>query len=217
MAQVFPPYTNTLARFVIAASVLLTCFCGWALFAVYWSPYTTRVDIPLSQPVPFSHKHHVDGLGLDCRFCHVSVETSASAGLPATEICMTCHSQLYTDAPMLAPVRQSLVQNAPLQWNRVNDVPDFVFFNHSIHVNKGIGCATCHGSVDQMPLSWKQNTLYMKWCLNCHRDPAQFIRPRGEVFNMTWKATNQASLGPRLVAEYHVHTSQLTDCSMCHR
>lgn len=217
MSQIFPRYANTLARTVIAAGIFLTCFCGWALFAIYWSPYTTLVKVPIEQPVPFSHEHHVNGLGIDCRFCHTSVEKSSSAGVPATEICMTCHSQLYTDAPLLAPVRQSLTEDSPLKWNRVNDVPDFVFFNHSIHVNKGIGCATCHGPMDRMPLTWKQNTLYMKWCLECHKDPAQFIRPQNEIFNMEWAATNQAELGRKLVAQYHVHVTQLTDCSMCHR
>src|SRR5262249_39996628 len=104
-----------------------------------------------------------------------------------------------------------------LRWDRVNDVPDFVFFNHSIHVAKGIGCATCHGQLDRMPLTWKQNTLYMKWCLECHRGPGQFIRPRNEVFNMKWASTNQETLGPELVEQYRVHVTQLTDCSMCHR
>jgi hypothetical protein len=217
MPQIFPRYANTLVRTAIAAGIFLTCFCGWALFAVYWSPYTTLVKVPLEQPVPFSHEHHVRGLGIDCRFCHTSVEKSSSAGMPATEICMTCHSQLYTDAPLLAPVRQSLAGDSPLKWDRVNDVPDFVFFNHSIHVNKGIGCATCHGPMDRMPLTWKQNTLYMKWCLECHKDPAQFIRPQNEVFNMEWATTNQAKLGRELVAQYQVHVTQLTDCSMCHR
>ncbi len=217
MPQIFSPSTNTLVRTAIAVGILLVCLSGWALYAVYWSPYTTRVAIPLSQPVPFSHKHHVTDLGLDCRFCHTSVENSPFAGLPATEICMTCHSQLYTDASLLAPVRQSLVANAPLKWNRVNDVPDFVFFDHGIHVNKGIGCSTCHGPVDQMPLAWKQNTLYMKWCLGCHREPARFIRPKSEVFNMAWSATNQAVLGRALMAQYHVRLTQLADCGMCHR
>ena len=159
-------------------------------------PYTTWVRVPREQPVPFSHKHHVDGLGIDCRYCHTSVETSHYAGMPPTETCMTCHSQLWTQAALLEPVRQSLATGMPIQWNRVNDLPDFVYFDHSIHVNKGIGCATCHGQVDQMPLTWKENTLYMKWCLECHRAPENEIRPRGEVFNMKWqKPENQAAAG----------------------
>jgi hypothetical protein len=198
--------------------VLIVCLSGWGLYAVYRSPYTTRVDLPIAQPVPFSHKHHAGELGIDCRYCHTSVEESSSAGLPATETCMTCHSQLYTDAPLLAPVRESLANNTSLRWKRVNDVPDFVFFNHSIHVNKGIGCAECHGRVDEMPLSWKANTLYMRWCLKCHNDPARFIRPRDQVFNLAWQAPkDQESKGEELVKQYHVNTTQLSDCSMCHR
>ncbi len=168
--------------------------------------------------MPFSHKHHVYGLGIDCRYCHTSVENSAFAGIPPTETCMTCHSQLWTDAPLLAPVRASLANHQRLRWNRVHDLPDFVFFNHSIHVSKGIGCATCHGPVEQMPLTWQQNTLYMKWCLDCHNSPQKFIRPKSEVFNMGWRSpTNQLALGEALVNQYQVNTTQLTDCSMCHR
>jgi NAD-dependent SIR2 family protein deacetylase len=172
---------------------------------------------PLQQPVPFSHMHHVFGLGLDCRYCHTSVEKSAFAGMPPTETCMTCHSQIWKDAPVLAPVRVSYSEQKPLRWSRVNDIPDFVFFNHSIHIAKGIGCATCHGQLDQMQLTWKSHTLFMKWCLDCHRQPQKYIRPREEVFNLNWAATNQIALGRKLVADYRVQTQQLTDCSMCHR
>ncbi len=218
MAQIFQGQANTVARVSIAGAVLLLLGGGLGLDAVYWSPYTTRVGQPREQPVPFSHKHHVYDDGIDCRYCHASVEKSSSAGLPSTETCMTCHSQLWTDPAMLAPVRQSLAQGQRLRWNRVHDLPDFVFFNHSIHVNKGIGCSTCHGQVDQMPLMWQENTLYMKWCLECHRQPEKFIRPTNEVFNMAWQApTNQLAAGKELVRRYHVQTSQLTDCSMCHR
>lgn len=217
MAQIFHRKSNTIARAAIGGSLVLVAAAGWVLYAGYWSPYTTTVDVPREQMVPFSHKHHVYGLGIDCRYCHTSVEKSAFAGIPPTETCMTCHSQLWTGAPLLEPVRESWASNQHLSWNRVNQLPDFVFFNHSIHVSKGIGCATCHGPVDQMPLSWKENTLYMKWCLECHRDPAKFIRPKNEVFNMSWEATNQTASGPELVADYHVHVIQLTDCSMCHR
>ncbi|HEY1663561.1 MAG TPA: cytochrome c3 family protein [Verrucomicrobiae bacterium] len=217
MAQIFRPRSNTIVRAGLAAIVLLIGASGWVVYAVYWSPWTTRDMTPISQPVPFSHKHHVYGLGLDCRFCHTTVEKSAFAGMPPTETCMTCHSQVWKDAPMLAPVRDSLATGEPLRWNRVNRTPDFVFFDHSVHVNRGIGCVTCHGQLDQMPLTWKSHTLYMKWCLNCHRDPGKYIRPRDEVFNLNWVATNQLALGKKLVADYQVHTEQLTDCSMCHR
>jgi hypothetical protein len=218
MPQIFHRRSNTIARVSILGSVLLVCFLGWTLYAVYWSPYTTLVQVPLSQPVPFSHKHHYAGLGIDCRYCHTSVEKSSFAGVPPTETCMTCHSQLYTEAPILAPVRQSLATDTPLKWKRVNYVPDFVFFNHGIHVNGGIGCSECHGQVDLMPLSWKSKTLYMKFCLDCHSDPARFIRPRKEVFNLEWQPPrDQYAQGQKLVKDYHVNTTQLTDCSMCHR
>jgi hypothetical protein len=218
VAQIFHRRSNSIARATLVGAVLLLIAGGWTVYAVYWSPYTTRVDVPRDQPVPFSHKHHVSGLGLDCRFCHTTVETSASAGIPATETCMSCHSQVWRDALVLAPVRQSLVGNERLRWTRVNDLPDFVFFNHSIHVNKGVGCATCHGPVDQMPLIWQEHTLYMKWCLDCHREPERFLRPKEEVFNMNWlPPTNQVALGRELKARYHVNTAQLSDCSMCHR
>jgi len=167
--------------------------------------------------VPFSHKHHVQGLGLDCRLCHTTVETSTFAGMPSTETCMTCHSQVWKDAPMLAPVRDSFATDTPLRWDRVHDTPDFVFFNHSIHVAKGIGCASCHGEVDQMPLTRQSHTLYMKWCLDCHRQPEKFIRPHDEVFTVDYQSTNQVAIGKQLVRDYHVQTAQLTDCSMCHR
>src|SRR5881392_140612 len=186
MAQLFPKSANVHARVVIAGIVVLACGAGWATSTIYWSPYTTEVDVPLQQPIPFSHKHHVTDDGIDCRYCHTSVETSHYAGLPATEICMSCHSQIWSNAAMLEPVRASWRTGESLQWTRVHDLPEFVYFNHSIHINKGIGCASCHGRVDKMPLTWQANTLYMKWCLDCHKEPENFIRPRREVFNMAW-------------------------------
>ena len=159
MAQIFSRYSNAIARTSALAAVMVAGGSGWGVDQVYRSPYHTRVNVPREQPDPFSHKHHVAGLGIDCRYCHTSVEQSAFAGMPPTETCMTCHSQLWTDAPLLAPVRQSLALNQRLEWNRVHDLPDFVYFNHSIHVSKGIGCTTCHGPVDQMPLVWQSQTL----------------------------------------------------------
>ena len=179
--------------------------------------YVSHVGMPKEQPVPFSHKHHVTGMGIDCRFCHVTVEESAFAGIPPTETCMGCHSLVWTEAPILEPVRASFRDNIPLRWTRVHDLPDFVYFKHDIHVNKGIGCQTCHGQIDQMPLVWKANTLNMEWCLECHRAPHRFIRPRKEVFNMGWTPpSDQEVVGRQLVEEYGVQTSQLTDCSVCH-
>ncbi len=186
------------------------------LYVLYRAPYLTGQEQVREQPVPFSHKHHVSGLGIDCRYCHTSVETSAFAGIPPTETCMSCHSQLWTNAEILEPVRASLQSGKPIQWVRVNDLPDYVFFNHSIHINKGIGCETCHGRVDQMPLTWRAQTLQMGWCLDCHRHPESFVRPRDQVFTMGYRpAEDQAVIGGRLVKEYKIRS--LTDCYTCHR
>ncbi len=188
----------------------------WVLNEVNRSPYVTDVGVALAQPVPFSHKHHVAGLGIDCRYCHSTVEVSSFAGMPPTETCMSCHSQIWADSPMLEPVRASFRNDQSIRWTRVHDLPGFVYFNHSIHVKKGIGCATCHGRVDQMPLMWKTNTLYMEWCLECHRQPERFVRPRDQVFNMSYQApSDQLALGRKLVEEYKIR--KLTDCSVCHR
>ena len=217
MAQIFPPSANWFSK----ASVLIVLVFVGSLLSIILNinrlDYVSKVNVPIVQPVPFSHKHHVQGMGIDCRYCHTTVEESAFAGIPPTETCMTCHSQIWTEAPLLEPVRESYRTNTSLQWNRVHDLPDFVYFDHSIHLSKGIGCQSCHGQVDEMPLVWKENTLNMEWCLECHRAPEKFIRPQEEVFNMTWQAQDQESLGPKLVAEYQVQTSQLTNCSICHR
>ena len=196
--------------------LLLAGALGGLVLAVNRSPYVTRVEEARPQPVPFSHKHHVLGVGLDCRYCHTSVEETAFAGIPPTETCMTCHSQLYTDSPILEPVRESFRTGSSIAWTRVHDLPDFVYFNHSIHLHKGIGCQTCHGQVDRMPLMWKAETLNMEWCLSCHRDPARFVRPRDQVFNMEWEPpADRESLGQQLVKEYRIQ--ELTNCSICHR
>lgn len=216
MSQIFRPSTNALAKISIAAVVLVVAGAGWALMGISRSPYVSRAKIPFEQPVPFSHKHHVAGLGIDCRYCHTTVERTATAGMPTTETCMSCHSMIWTNAPMLEPVRQSWATGKSLEWTRVHDLPGFVYFNHSIHVNKGIGCASCHGRVDQMPLVYQENTLYMEWCLECHRNPEKFVRPKDKVFDMTYQQpANQAELGARLVAEYKI--KKFTDCYICHR
>ncbi|GMW03202.1 MAG: cytochrome c [Candidatus Hydrogenedentota bacterium] len=217
-AQIFPSSMNTLARVSIIGGVLLIAFGGGGAMAFYRSPFVTRVNEAITQEVPFSHRHHVAGLGIDCRYCHTSVETDAFAGIPPTETCMTCHSQVWTDAPMLQPVRDSWATGEPLEWTRVNDVPDFVYFNHSIHIDRGVGCVTCHGQVDQMPLMSKGQTLHMQWCLQCHKAPEKFIRPKSEVYNLNYEpAEDQQTLGARLVEEYGIQKSQLTNCSVCHR
>jgi hypothetical protein len=176
----------------------------------------TEVGSARQQPVPFSHKHHVADAGIDCRYCHTSVEQAAFAGIPPTKTCMNCHAQLWTEAPMLEPVRESYRTGKPLEWVRVHKLADFVYFDHSIHVKKGVGCVTCHGRVDQMPLVWRVNTLYMEWCLECHRQPERFVRPREQVFNLEWEPPkDQLALGKKLVAEYKIQ--KLTNCSVCHR
>jgi Zn ribbon nucleic-acid-binding protein len=166
--------------------------------------------------VPFSHEHHVGGLGIDCRYCHTSVENSSFANIPPTKTCMNCHSQIWNRAPMLERVRESFRSDTSIRWIRVHDLPDYVYFNHSIHVAKGVGCTTCHGQVNKMPLMWQENSLQMSWCLDCHRHPERFVRPKSEVFSVSWQPPpNQVEMGRELVKEYNIQS--LTSCSTCHR
>jgi hypothetical protein len=214
--QIFHPSTNTISKFSIFGTVFLIVALVLALAAINESPYITEVGVARVQPVPFSHKHHVGDDGIDCRYCHTSVETSAFAGIPATKICMNCHTQIWSDSPTLAPVRESFRSDRSIQWTRVHNLPGFVYFDHSIHVHKGVGCSTCHGRVDKMPLMWRENTLYMDWCLECHRAPERFVRPRESVFSMDYTPPeDQLALGRKLVQEYKIQ--KLTSCSTCHR
>lgn len=216
MAQIFHPSTNTLSRLSIFGAVFFIAALLWLIVAINRSSYVTQAGVARNQPVPFSHKHHVKGLGLDCRYCHTSVEDSAFAGLPPTATCMTCHRQIWADSPTLEPVRESFRTGTSIAWTRVHDLPDFVYFNHSIHLHKGIGCTTCHGQVDDMPLMWQEHSLQMEWCLECHRAPERFVRPRAEVFNMAWQPPRYyAALSKQLVQEYDIQ--RLTSCSTCHR
>jgi hypothetical protein len=239
MAQLFPPSANALARGSIYGAVFIIAAITWAGNEWIRSSYVTQVDVVRDQPVPFSHDHHVSGLGLDCRYCHASVETSAFAGMPATETCMGCHSMIWKDSPLLAPVRESWRTRRPLAWTRVYDVPDFVYFNHSIHVAKGIGCESCHGRVDQMPLMRKVVSLHMEWCLDCHRHPDRAVREPDKIFAFGGKNRGPATRdhkersaapspeapraafedagGVELVASYGIAKAQLTDCVICHR
>lgn len=218
MAQVFHPSSNTIARVTICAVVFLLAALSWTCVELQRSSYNTGQDVVRPQPVPFSHDHHVAGLGIDCRYCHSSVETAAFAGMPPTSTCMGCHKIIWQAAPLLEPVRDSYRTGAPIRWTRVNDLPDFVYFNHEIHVAKGVGCASCHGRVDQMKMMYQAAPLLMRWCLDCHRQPQDHIRPRSEVFNMAYEATDQRAEGERLVREYHVRDAvTLSNCSMCHR
>jgi hypothetical protein len=246
MAQIFHRSANTIARVSMFGAVFLIAGLLWAALQMQRSPYFTYAGVSRMQPVPFSHQHHYSGLGIDCRYCHTSVEVSGFAGIPPTKTCMNCHSQIWTNAPMLEPVRESYRSGRSLVWTRANDLPDFVYFDHSIHVNKGVGCNTCHGAVDKMPLMYNQASLQMEFCLDCHRDPGKYIRPHqikarpddpkseiDQVFNMTYQQptslkpvtlpdgksfTDQAALGAYLVQQYHLRSERdITSCNTCHR
>ncbi|WP_437201422.1 cytochrome c3 family protein [Planctomicrobium sp. SH664] len=215
MPQVFHPSMNTFARVSIFGALFLVLALGGVVAAVARSPYLTEAGVVRSQPVPFSHQHHVGDVGIDCRYCHRSVETDAFAGIPASQVCMDCHSQLWATAPMLEPIRASVRDNKPVEWTRVNDLPDYVYFHHGIHVSKGIACETCHGRVDKMPLMWREKTLHMTWCLDCHREPEKFVRPKTDVLAFGWKPDSATPKPSELVDKHHI-TSQ-TNCSVCHR
>jgi hypothetical protein len=230
--QIFHRSTNTIARATIYGAVFVVAVLSWALNEFQRSPYITYAGVARQQPVPFSHQHHVAAVGIDCRYCHTSVETSNFAGIPPTKTCMNCHSQIWTNAKLLEPVRESYRTGKSLVWTRANDLPDFVYFNHSIHINKGVGCNTCHGPVDRMPLMYNYASLQMEWCLNCHRNAAEYLRPRDQVFNMRYEQpsssqpvvvdgkayTDQESLGRDLMKKYSLRSvADITSCSTCHR
>ncbi len=230
--QIFHRSTNTISRATIYGAVFLLAALLWAVLELQRSPYITYAGVARPQPVPFSHQHHVAGLGIDCRYCHTSVEKSRFAGIPPTKTCMNCHSQIWTNAALLEPVRESFRTGKSLVWTRVNDLPDFVYFDHSIHINKGVGCNTCHGPVDRMPLMYNYASLQMEWCLDCHREPQKYLRPRDQVFNMRYEQpttfkpliidgktyTDQLLLGADLGKKYNLRTeADITSCSTCHR
>ncbi|MBI2897018.1 MAG: cytochrome c3 family protein [Deltaproteobacteria bacterium] len=219
MPQLFKPSTNTLARVSLFGALGAVAFLLWLLAAFAGSGWITRENVPRTQPVAFSHEHHVGADGIDCRYCHTSVERSAFAGIPPARTCMNCHAQIWATSPALAPVRESMRTDRPIRWTRVHDLPDFVYFHHGIHVQKGIGCSTCHGRVDRMPLTMQVVSLQMRWCLDCHRRPERWVRPRAEVFSMEWQPPpEQAALGRKLVAQYGIAGSALlTSCDVCHR
>ena len=216
MAQLFPSSSNALAKASVVVVAVLVAAVAYAVYAVDRSGYTTGEDVILTQPVPFSHDHHVGAIGIDCRYCHASVESAGFAGMPPTATCMNCHTQIWSESPMLAPVRESYRTGKPIEWTRVHNLADYVYFDHSIHVAKGMGCVTCHGRVDKMPLMWQDASLRMEWCLACHRNPEKHVRPRAEVFNLTWQPpANADSLRRALVQEYKIKS--LIHCSTCHR
>ena len=216
--QIFSPRANIITRSVLVGGALMPFLAIGVTYGYMNSSYVTGQDITLEQPIPFSHKHHARELGIGCLYCHTGVEKSAFAGLPATHICMTCHSQIWTSAALLAPVRDSLAKHRPIRWNRVNRLPGYVYFDHSVHIAKGVGCSTCHGRIDEMALTAQGKPLTMGWCLSCHRNPAPNLRPQNEVFNMMWQPpTDQDRKGAELVKVNHINSARLIECSICHR
>jgi len=219
MSQVFPKSANAWSKASIIAIVFVLLGLGLVVLTIQRSDFVTSANRFVEQPVQFSHQHHAGGIGIECRYCHTSVEVSPSAGIPPTKTCINCHSQIWNTSPYLEPVRASFRDDKPLNWTRVHDLPDFVYFNHSIHVRKGVGCETCHGRVDRMPLMLQKSSLQMEWCIDCHRDPAKYVRPRDQVTTMGYvPAEAQSVIGPRLVSEYKIADKEnLTNCSVCHR
>jgi hypothetical protein len=219
MAQIFHRSTNFISRFSVFSAIFLAALALAGVLGIARSPYATNQNVFREQPVQFSHKHHVGDDGIDCRYCHTGVETSAVAGIPPTKTCMNCHSVLFSTADYLEPVRESYRTDQSIQWVKVHRLADFVYFNHSIHISKGVGCSSCHGQVNQMPLVFQASPLLMAWCLDCHRNPARALRPLDQVFNMDWKApADQAQLGKKFAAKRNIRTTtELTNCSTCHR
>jgi hypothetical protein len=214
--SVFSPRSNAIARASLAA--ILTVPVALVVFPLVYArtPFFTNQAWPIQQPVEFDHRHHVADDGIDCRYCHDTVETAASAGFPTAERCMSCHAQIWNKSPLLEPVRRAYFENRPLVWKRVHQLPGFVYFNHSIHVAKGIGCVTCHGRVDQMAAVEQVSGLNMRWCLRCHREPEQHLRPQEEITSMTWQPpAGAANPAQELADRYQLHTR--TSCSTCHR
>ena len=219
MPQIFHRSTNTIAKVSIFGALFFIAALLGLFDEINRSPWVTQAHVAREQPIQFSHERHVAGNGIDCRYCHTSVEDSSFGGIPPTKTCMNCHSQIFATSPFLEPVRASFRSGQSIVWTRVNDLPDFAYFNHSIHVNKGVGCTTCHGPVDQMPLVFQANTLLMQWCLDCHRNPAPNLRPMDQVFSMDWKPDpDQEEQGRKFMVERKIRTTaELTSCSTCNR
>jgi hypothetical protein len=219
MPQLFHPRSNLIIKISSLAILFLLALVTGGLVWYTHSTTFTKVGVPVSQPVPFPHNLHVTTLGMNCRYCHTGVDQSSFADVPSAETCMTCHSQIATNVASLQPVRDSYKNGTPIAWNRVNSLPDYVYFNHQIHVAKGVGCETCHGRMDQVTTAVRAKYFYMSTCTDCHRDPGQYIRPQSAIYTMGYKpAEDQAILGPKLVKEYHLLPSnQLLNCSICHR
>ena len=219
MAQIFRRSANNIARI---SMVMVAVLGGAAVFAftqISRSSYVTNQYLEKQQPVQFSHKHHTGDDGIDCRYCHNTVETTATAGMPPTQTCMNCHSEIWADSPYLEPVRASYRDNKPIEWERVHDLPEYTYFNHSIHVAKGVGCSTCHGKIDDMQAVYQESSLQMEWCIACHREPEKYIRPKSEIYNTQWSSGDiDATDRAKLKADYKIRSKEmLTSCSVCHR
>ncbi|PSQ69751.1 MAG: cytochrome C [Bacteroidetes bacterium QH_2_67_10] len=226
MPQTFHPRANAFTKLILLGGAALLIVGATALVQLNWSNWSSGEEVFVEQPVEFSHEHHVSGLGIDCRYCHSSVQKSQSAGMPATHTCMSCHSQMWTQSEMLKPVRESYRSGEPIQWNRVYDLPDYVYFSHEAHTNSGVACESCHGRIDQMPLTYQANDLYMQWCLDCHREPEKNIRPAEFVYAFGYEERldeqgvtdkERLAMGRRLVEQYGIQKGRLTNCSVCHR
>jgi hypothetical protein len=216
MSQIFHRSANTIAKVTIFGAIFFIVALLALFGKVNRSSWMTQARVAREQPLQFSHERHVAGNGIDCRYCHTSVEESPFAGIPPTKTCMGCHAQIFSTSPFLEPVRESFRTGTPIAWTRVHDLPDFVHFDHSIHIHKGVGCTTCHGQVDRMPLIYQEQSLQMEWCVDCHRRPELYVRPREAVFRMDYvPPPNQVELGERLVAAYEIQ--KLTSCSTCHQ
>ena len=218
MAQVFHRSANNIAKTSIVLAVILGGVAFYVVTQIARSSYVTGRYLERQQPVQFSHKHHVGDDGIDCRYCHSTVETTATAGMPPTQTCMNCHSQIWSDSPYLEPVRASFRENKPIEWERVHDLPEYVYFNHSIHVNKGVGCSSCHGDIANMPSVYQENTLQMEWCLSCHRNVENNVLPKSEIYNTSWINDQTKAQKEELAKQYRLRPSEmLTSCSTCHR
>ena len=218
MAQIFHRSTNTISRASIFGAVFLLGLAGWIFYDLEASPYTTEQTVAREQPIQFSHAHHAGAIGIDCRYCHTSVEKAAFAGIPPTKTCMNCHAQIWLQSPYPEPVRESFRTDRSIEWTRVHDLPDFVYFDHSIHIAKGVACMECHGRVDQMPITWRIAPLEMQWCLACHRNPGPHLHEPDGVFAMHAREPLPARDIEQLMQRYHIQSvRRLTDCSTCHR
>lgn len=217
MANIFSKRSNQAPLKIIFALLVLgvTTVAG---VTYYFTPKYTRVGYAPKQPVAYSHYLHAEQLGIDCRYCHTYVDRSGHANVPDAGTCMNCHSQVKSDSPLLAPVRESYQTGVPVHWVRIHRVPDYVYFNHAVHVNRGISCVECHGQINQMEVVHHAKPMSMAWCLECHRNPEQFVRPLDQVYNLNWtpeNASKHADWAREAVVNWNINPPQ--SCSGCHR